>query len=61
MVETSDGKFVPNFKFRYLLEDIPYGLAVIKGIAQVTGVQTPHIDKVCKRGAGIVGVSRYNY
>ena len=46
MTETEDGKFVPNFKFRYLWEDIPFGMAVIKGIATIAGVQTPNIDKV---------------
>ena len=46
MNETEDGKFVPNFKFRYLWEDIPFGMAVIKGIATIAGVQTPNIDKV---------------
>ncbi len=49
MVETDDGKFVPNFKFRYLFEDIPFGLAVIKGIGDLAEVKTPHIDKVCNR------------
>ena len=46
MNETEDGKFVPNFKFRYLWEDVPFGMAVIKGIATIAGVQTPNIDKV---------------
>lgn len=46
MVETEDGKFMPDFKFRYLWEDIPFGLAVIRGIATVAGVATPNIDEV---------------
>ena len=46
MKETSDGKFVPDFQHRYLTEDIPYGLAVIRGIAEIAGVKTPNIDKV---------------
>ena len=45
-----DGTFLPNFNDRYLTEDLPYGLVVLKGIALVVGVQTPTMDKVsvCK-------------
>nr|BAF36492.1 alanopine dehydrogenase [Marphysa sanguinea] len=46
MSKTEDGKYLPNFKHRYLSEDIPYGLAVSKGVAEVVGVNTPLIDKV---------------
>ena len=44
--KTDDGKFVPDFTYRYMTEDIPYGLAVIRGIAEIAGVETPNIDKV---------------
>ena len=43
---TEDGKFVPDFTHRYMTEDVPYGLVVIRGIAEIVGVQTPNIDKV---------------
>ncbi|XP_031563154.1 tauropine dehydrogenase-like isoform X1 [Actinia tenebrosa] len=46
MVKTEKGKFVPDFKYRYFTEDIPYGIIVMRGIAEVVGVATPHIDKV---------------
>ena len=29
-----------------MTEDIPYGLAVIRGIAEIVKVETPNIDKV---------------
>ena len=45
---TEDGKFVPDFTHRYMTEDVPYGLVVIRGIAEIVGVQTPNIDKVLK-------------
>ena len=45
---TEDGKFEPDFTHRYMTEDVPYGLVVIRGIAQIVGVQTPNIDKVLK-------------
>ena len=46
MKETADGSFVPDFYHRYLTEDVPYGLAVIRGIAEIVQVETPTIDKV---------------
>ena len=45
---TEDGKFVPDFTHRYMTEDVPYGLVVIRGIAEIVGVQTRNIDKVLK-------------
>ena len=29
-----------------MTEDVPYGLVVIRGIAEIVGVKTPDIDKV---------------
>ncbi|KAK3729885.1 hypothetical protein QZH41_005331 [Actinostola sp. cb2023] len=47
MVETADGKSLPNFaKYRYLTEDVPYGLVVTRGIAEIMGVATPNMDKI---------------
>ena len=43
---TEDGKFVPDFTHRYMTEDVPYGLVVIRGIAEIVKVKTPNIDKV---------------
>ncbi|KAL5022571.1 hypothetical protein ScPMuIL_001726 [Solemya velum] len=43
---TKDGKYVPDFQSRYLNEDIPYGLVVIRGLASIFGVKTPVIDRV---------------
>nr|CAH17650.1 alanopine dehydrogenase [Arenicola marina] len=36
----------PNFGYRYITEDIPFGLVVLCGVAQIIGVATPHMDKV---------------
>ena len=46
MRETDDHSFVPDFAHRYLTEDVPYGLVVIRGIAEIVQVDTPSIDKV---------------
>ena len=52
MREISPGEFAPNFGYRYLTEDVPFGLAVAKGIAQLADVETLAIDAVL-RWAGV--------
>ena len=44
--KSDDGKYLPDFTYRYMTEDIPYGLVVIRGIAEIVAVETPNIDKV---------------
>src|SRR5262249_35446643 len=46
MIKTEDGKYVPDFQHRFLTEDIPYGLVVIRSIAEIAGVPTPYLDEV---------------
>ncbi len=41
-----EGAYVPWFGSRYLAEDVPFGLLVTRGIAELTGVRTPAIDDV---------------
>ena len=38
--------YVPDFRNRYLTEDIPFGLIVTKAIAQLSATPTPVIDEV---------------
>ncbi len=38
--------WVPDFQARYLSEDVPYGLVVTRGIAELAGVPTPVMDEV---------------
>jgi hypothetical protein len=45
-IRTADGKYVPDFNHRFLAEDIPFGLVVIRGIAEIAGVPTPCMDAV---------------
>lgn len=45
-VRLPGGAYGVDFKARYLSEDIPYGLVVLRGIAQLAGVPTPAIDNV---------------
>lgn len=46
MREVEPGKFVPDFQARYLTEDVPFGLVVSRAIADLSGVETPTMDKV---------------
>jgi hypothetical protein len=48
-VRPADGdpaRFVVNFAARYLSEDVPYGLIVLRAIAELAGVSTPNLDRV---------------
>lgn len=42
------GAFVPLFDHRYFNEDLPCGILVQKGIAELAGVPTPMIDQVIR-------------
>nr|CAL90921.1 strombine dehydrogenase [Arenicola marina] len=53
--QTSNGRFVPNYRYRYLTEDIPFGLVVMRGIATLAGVATPSMDKVITWAQGCLG------
>lgn len=48
MRETGRGTFVPQFGYRYLSEDVPYGLVVTRSLAQLVGCSTPAIDAVLR-------------
>ena len=43
---TGPDTFVVDYTARYLSEDVPYGLVVIRGIAELVDVRTPTIDEV---------------
>ncbi len=55
MKETEDGKFVPDYTHRYMTEDVPNGLVVTKGLAQVAGIPSPFHDEVLKWCQKILG------
>jgi len=46
MIQKTDGTYLPDFGHRFLAEDVPFGLVVIRGIAEITGTRTPYIDAV---------------
>jgi hypothetical protein len=39
---------VPNFEYRYLTEDVPFGLVVTRALAEIVNVRTPAIDEVVR-------------
>lgn len=55
MKETPDGKFMPDFHYRYMTEVIPFGMVVFRGIAQLAGVPTPAMDETLTWGQKILG------
>jgi hypothetical protein len=42
---TNGEKVTLNLNARFFWEDVPFGLCILKDIAQLVGVKTPHMDK----------------
>jgi hypothetical protein len=45
MVSTENG-FIPDRNSRYFLEDMPYGLSILKAFGLITQTETPYMDKI---------------
>lgn len=50
-----EGGFIPDKNSRYFVEDIQFGLCIIKAFAELCGVETPTVDKVAVWGQNLVG------
>ncbi len=46
VLQVESGQYVPDLHARYLAEDVPFGLATSRAIAQLAGVETPVMDEV---------------
>jgi len=46
--------FMPDFQDRYFVEDIPYGLLLLKNIAHIVNVSTPIIDMILEWGQKVI-------
>lgn len=46
LIEKGPKVSVPDPDNRYFREDLPYGLLILKAIAQITNVRTPNFDKI---------------
>jgi hypothetical protein len=48
MLQRGPDELVPDFGYRFLSEDVPYGLVIVRAIAELAGVDTPTIDSVLR-------------
>ena len=53
-MEKTEKGFLPDFKSRYFTEDFPFGLLIIKSIAEVLNICTPNIDKILLWGQDVL-------
>lgn len=49
MIEKEEG-FIPDLNSRYFIEDIQFGLCVIKAFAELCNVETPVVDEITSWG-----------
>ncbi len=54
MIELTPGRFTPNFQYRSLTEDVPYGLVITRALADIVAVETPMIDEVISWAEGVL-------
>lgn len=54
-IEVRPGKFRPDFQYRYLTEDVPYGLVATRALAEIAQVDTPAIDEVITWAQSVLG------
>ncbi len=54
MIELTPGRFTPNFQYRALTEDVPYGLVITRALADIVAVETPMIDEVISWAQGVI-------
>lgn len=58
-VRKHDDRYLPDLGTSYFTEDIPFGLAIIKGMADTVGVRTPAIDTVLRWSERATGSSYF--
>lgn len=61
LMEVSEGRFQPAIKSRLFWEDIPYGLCILKNMAEMLGnIPTPRIDFMIRWHQQFMGVEFLN-
>lgn len=50
-----EGGYVPDKNSRYFVEDIQFGLCILKSFAEILNVKTPEIDKIATWGQKFLG------
>lgn len=54
MIEV-EGGFIPDKNSRYFVEDIQFGLCILKAFAEILDIDTPEINKIIKWGQELQG------
>jgi hypothetical protein len=49
------GGFVPDVEHRFFQEDVPFGLVILRDIADIMKVKTPFIDEILLWCQGLMG------
>lgn len=55
MLKIGENQYVLDKKVRFLTEDVPFGLLMFKGLAEIFEIETPSIDKVITWAQKILG------
>lgn len=55
MLKIGENQYALDKKIRFLTEDIPFGLLMFKGLAEILEIKTPSIDKVITWAQKILG------
>jgi len=55
MVKLDSGKYRPDWSYRYMTDDIPLGLCILRGISDLLDVDTPNIDKIIMWAQKLMG------
>lgn len=55
MLKIEENQYVLDKKVRFLTEDIPFGLLMFKGLAEILEIKTPSIDEVITWAQEILG------
>lgn len=55
MLKIGENQYVLDKKVRFLTEDVPFGLLMFKGLAEIFEIETPSIDKVITWTQKILG------
>lgn len=55
MLKIEENQYILDKKVRFLTEDVPFGLLMFKGLAEILEIKTPSIDKVITWAQKILG------
>lgn len=59
MIKTGKRKYVVDYKSRYFSEDFPFGVYILKSLAELCEIKTPYIDMLMQWYGGIASHQEY--